>query len=451
MTCSSCGASSDIAGSRDRERIGILFQVAGYYKMNSSKDDRWTFTNVLMWIATRSFIRTENNGATYVEWIDRNLVDMRGSWLFLPPGPTATDADADLWARLERGEIAARASRVLLTYSLSFEHGLRIRELIDEKVENQIGFQPPNDCGLLRRLEKIPESMNFRERPAPNPTQEIDWRDLTFARSDVLRLWPEHPQTIAYRLATAMSWTPPAGVDKASLILLPEGERVALDPIVNLMAFGQVEGPTDRAETEILAAKICAGGALIAAARDGIVGTYGTPALPRDCLSEPLVAAGPRERIAPTEFDNAALTLSYAEKSAFCASDVAANYAEKGGHPDAVKWFGVTVERKSLANWLETRITDRNGPPKNKGGRPRSFDWPMIEQEAIRLMDYHGDFVPDDATWNAQARLEAALQEFCTKRFELEPASSTLRGRLRPWLNEWRDNKVHGQKPVSAR
>jgi hypothetical protein len=80
--------------------------------------------------------------------------------------------------------------------------------------------------------------------------------------------------------------------------------------------------------------------------------------------------------------------------------------------------------------------------PKRGGGRRPKFNWDEVRAKAFRLMDHHGDFSPDDEEWNAQARLEKALQEFCIQRFSKEPAASSLRARIPNWLKDWRSQKL---------
>jgi hypothetical protein len=60
-------------------------------------------------------------------------------------------------------------------------------------------------------------------------------------------------------------------------------------------------------------------------------------------------------------------------------------------------------------------------------------------------MDYHGDFVPADPTWNAQARLEEALKTYCQAQWGHEPSDATLRQKLPGWLAEWRSRKRRGK------
>ena len=74
-------------------------------------------------------------------------------------------------------------------------------------------------------------------------------------------------------------------------------------------------------------------------------------------------------------------------------------------------------------------------------GRKPKFDWDAIRAEACRLMDHHGEFHSTDPEWRAQASLEVALKGFCAEKWDKEPADSTLRERLRPWLAAWRADK----------
>jgi hypothetical protein len=87
------------------------------------------------------------------------------------------------------------------------------------------------------------------------------------------------------------------------------------------------------------------------------------------------------------------------------------------------------------------------GAPKNKGGRPLTVDWDgTVKTEMFRLMDYYGDFGPDVPEWNAQARLEEKLEEFCKKKFKKRPVISTIRDHITPWLAEWRAGKQRPPK-----
>jgi hypothetical protein len=76
-----------------------------------------------------------------------------------------------------------------------------------------------------------------------------------------------------------------------------------------------------------------------------------------------------------------------------------------------------------------------------KRGRPRKYNWEVIKAETFVLMDHHGDFSPDDPEWNAQARLEEKLANFCQVQYGCEP-DSLLREKLPAWLDEWRKGKT---------
>jgi hypothetical protein len=77
----------------------------------------------------------------------------------------------------------------------------------------------------------------------------------------------------------------------------------------------------------------------------------------------------------------------------------------------------------------------------SKRGAKEKFHWDLIETEMKRLMDHHGDFDASDPEWNAQARLEEALQVFCQRQWREEPSVATLRTRLPGWLADWRARK----------
>jgi len=97
----------------------------------------------------------------------------------------------------------------------------------------------------------------------------------------------------------------------------------------------------------------------------------------------------------------------------------------------------VFIKRKQLKEWLANLA----GAPRHAGGAPPKYDWVAISEEAMRLMDYNGDFNAADPEWNSAGCLERALMAYCAKKFGREPASSTLRGRIPRWVEEWRSSK----------
>jgi hypothetical protein len=85
-----------------------------------------------------------------------------------------------------------------------------------------------------------------------------------------------------------------------------------------------------------------------------------------------------------------------------------------------------------------TELTLLTESQKRLGGRPPAVNWKMVSDEVIRLMGYHGDFSVDDAKWNAQARLEDLISDFCQRRFGKEVSPSTIRGHVSKALEGWR-------------
>jgi hypothetical protein len=238
-------------------------------------------------------------------------------------------------------------------------------------------------------------------------------------------------------MAKQAPWTPPSGLENRSLAALGGAARSPLEAVVNLLAFAQPAPPSDHPTCKTIAARMQAAYALFGAARDEHVRLFGT------LLPQPAYGAsappsgGARVPISPLEFDNDALALSHVQQSAIGSERAAAQYAENGGAPDALIWRDVTVDLHSLSQWLK----GKTGAGGRRSGRPPAYDWNSIEVQAKRLMDHHGDFSPDDGEWKAQACLEDALKSFCQTRFQREPASSTLRRRLKPWLDDWREKK----------
>lgn len=90
-----------------------------------------------------------------------------------------------------------------------------------------------------------------------------------------------------------------------------------------------------------------------------------------------------------------------------------------------------TVQKKEAATHL-----------RNRGGRPPVINWEFVEGEVFRLMDENGGFLAGDKEWNAQARLEEKIKDFCSTKFDYEPASSTIQERIKPMLIEWSEKKA---------
>ena len=96
-------------------------------------------------------------------------------------------------------------------------------------------------------------------------------------------------------------------------------------------------------------------------------------------------------------------------------------------------WRDVTIMTSEFRQWLK----DRNTHPTKRGAKPQ-YDWAVIKAEFDRLMNDNGDFIAGDQDWSKQANLESALMYFCEGKFGKQPGNTTIRTRVKPWLNEWR-------------
>jgi hypothetical protein len=111
-------------------------------------------------------------------------------------------------------------------------------------------------------------------------------------------------------------------------------------------------------------------------------------------------------------------------------------YPEIGQGTNSVSFVGVTVHRESLRQWL----AELSGKASEKKRGPKfKYDWISIGQEANRLMNEHGDFAATKRHWDAQARLERQLLEFCARQFDAEPGLTQLRAHIGKWLSVWHE------------
>ena len=75
------------------------------------------------------------------------------------------------------------------------------------------------------------------------------------------------------------------------------------------------------------------------------------------------------------------------------------------------------------------------------GGRPFVVNWSMVDEEVFRLMNDNGEFSVDDPEWNAQARLENAIADFCETKFGIRPGETTIKDHIREPLRRWRQSR----------
>jgi hypothetical protein len=252
-----------------------------------------------------------------------------------------------------------------------------------------------------------------------------------------MRVWTDLPCFAAWKAAKSEEWCAPADLSPDCLTALPPSQYVSLVEIVDMLAFGAAGRPIGLDALGEQAARFRAGLAVLSAARKGEVSLIGRagfrlPHVPggmgpvtalmkvewEHLEPKTLVIDGGRDWIGPTKY--------------------ADEYPEHGQAPESVTFVDVAAHRDSLRRWL-TGLSIV--PPQRKRGPKPKFDWAAIETEAVRLMDYHGDFSADDAAWNAQARLESGLLAFCGGRFSREPGLTQLRTHLATWLKHWRTTR----------
>jgi hypothetical protein len=75
-------------------------------------------------------------------------------------------------------------------------------------------------------------------------------------------------------------------------------------------------------------------------------------------------------------------------------------------------------------------------------GRPPGYDWGSVGEFVGELLDYHGDFRRDDPRWNCMARLKDAVLDKMVEMYGDEPAESTVKKRIGPMVDEWRQRKA---------
>jgi len=111
--------------------------------------------------------------------------------------------------------------------------------------------------------------------------------------------------------------------------------------------------------------------------------------------------------------------------------------------------FPIFLDRACLEKFETTLSKSITAPHSRRLGRPTAYDWSSIKAEVLRLMAYHGEFANEDPAWNAQARLEEAIQQFSQSKWQREPATSAIRAKLKVWLPEWRRQVEASKKALS--
>lgn len=275
---------------------------------------------------------------------------------------------------------------------------------------------------------------------SPNPDgsrTRWTWKGVTFARDDVLRLWPDWDCFAAWKHAKAQIWTSPPDLSPDSLNNLPPGQYVSIADVVALLAFGPDLVPIGLKVIEESAARYRAGLALIDVAREAKVTFFGQATFRLPHYPGGLAPVTGLMKIEPEFLRDMTLVIDGA-RDWIGPRRFADEFPEQGQATESVTFVGVVVHRESLRRWL----ADLAGRPAPKKRGPKfQFDWSAIEREAIRLMDKHGEFLPFKNNWNTQARLESKLLEFCSRTYPREPSQTQLRTYLGKWLTAWRQKR----------
>lgn len=418
----------------------------------STDDETWPLMAVLTWIATRSLKFTESYAVRHI--VDaRDLLAVAREGYGAPFNISYADAFHSLGDKIDAQKITGNG--IKLKWNVAPEHEQLPTEKCFDLAQSSAAFEACNfrpqelrnaNTGNLRTLTLndfifhaadcvTPKGSGYG---SPNPDgsrTRWSWKGVTFARDDVLRLWRDWDCFTAWKHAKAQGWKPSQNLSPDLLNNLPPGQYVSISDVIALLAFGPDLLPIGLNAIEENAARFRAGLALMEAAKDAKVTLCGHSTFRLPHFPGGLAPLGMLAKIEPESLTNMTLVLD-------CARDwigptrFADEFPERGWATESVTFVGVTVHRESLRRWL----TDLAGRPAPKKRGPKfKFDWSAIESEAMRLMNKHGDFSPLNPKWNAQARLESRLLEFCSQKFDREPSQTQIRTNIEKWLSVWRN------------
>jgi hypothetical protein len=421
----------------------------------SSSDERWPLMAVLTWISTRSRRYAEQFAFADPARAEQLLFEA-GQKEGAPFEVSYAAAFHSLLEKIRVGEITGLGAKI--QWSVAAEHeqlpveegfALASSPIIFEACE----FHPQKCLNIDRGPGYTPGVHDFvfhngvcltsKGSGTPNPDgsrTRWTWKGVTFSRQEVMRLWEDFPFYAAWKKAKAQAWEPPQGISPEWLKNLSPGQHVLLSDAVQLLAFGPSRSPAGLSAIDSHAATLCAGLALMHAARDTKVTLLAREASQHLDIQYAVQTSGPLRKIRSEELADITMVIDGAPNW-LGPSRFADGYPEAGHAAESVRFADVRVLRDKLHGWLK----DLSGKPTKKRGRKEAFPWAKLEQETFRLMEYHDDFSADDPTWSSQAKLEEKLLEYCVKLCGREPGRSTLRGRLGPWLNNWRSNKTSGR------
>jgi hypothetical protein len=419
----------------------------------SSGDERWPLMAVLTWIATRSLKLTEKLAFSHPAEAGRFLFETRRKF-GAPLQLSYSDSFNLLNEKIESHAIAGLGSKIKWTV---------------EPVHEQL---PVEQCFSLSKISAVSEACAFHPQllsnmnrgagyrlsfadftfhdgdcltpngsgfgfPNPDGARERwTWKAVTFAREDVLRVFADWPVYSAWKLARARGWEPPRGISADWLKTLPAGQYVSLADAVDLLAFGPGRLPIGLNSLEEHATRLRAGLALVRAAKDTKVIFFGKATFRLPQSPGQIAPPSALRKLEPTELAGMTLVIDGA-RDWLGPKEFADQYPEIGQATNSVRFAGVTVQRESLGRWL----AGLSGKTSKKRGPRPAYPWQKIEARLVQLMDYHGDFSADDPEWNAQARLEDKLMEFCEAECQRSPSPSQLRAQIKPRLAAWRNTR----------
>ena len=424
------------------------------HSLFSTDDDQWPLVPALTWIATRSLEYAEAFADRDVFDADALLHLARGG-SGLPPGNNFGEAFNDLCRKIAEGKICGRADR--LKWRIPREHEAAEPDQYfalapPPEVDQACDFRPQEKKNWMRAGDPHLNLQDFTFHDgdcltpkgtgygSPNPDGSRvrwSWRGATFARDDLFKLWPDWSVFAAWKKAKAQPWRPPKGLSPEWLKNISPGQYEPLAEVVSLLAFGLGRLPVGLDALAERAARLSAGLALFAAAAEGKIGLFGQATFRLPHHRQFVAPVGAFWKIEPTDLREMTLVIDGAPDW-IGPQRYADEYPERGQATESVSHVGVVVHCDSLRRWF-AELSNRPAPQKR--GRKPAYDWAMIETEALRLMDHHGEFSPDDPDWNAQARLESAVLEFCARKWDEEPSKTQLRSHIRDWLTNWRNKE----------
>ncbi|TXM64520.1 hypothetical protein [Methylobacterium sp. WL120] len=98
------------------------------------------------------------------------------------------------------------------------------------------------------------------------------------------------------------------------------------------------------------------------------------------------------------------------------------------------RWYEVEIDSSTLCIFFPTLVAART---RNRGGRPKKFDWDAIKAHVMKELAYHDMPSIDDREWMTKADVVRSALTYCQKAFRSEPGESTMKGYVALWLREF--------------